>query len=271
MHIRKLESDDALIWKKYRLESLKNHPENYLSALEEEQLYTDEQWRKRIQDDEVFGLFEDSELKSLVCFSVLQSLKSNHKGEIWGVYTDPSSRGKGYSSLLLQHVIDYAKTKVDYLSLTCTTTNTGAYHIYQKLGFTLYGTETKAIKVGSKFFDEYLMTIELKRQPKLMADFQQKEKSDNPTLHRFSLLKGHLHKNGSDTKAMFKDCIYHDVETSSIWQTFIYYVRLVCYYLFNAGRYQELDDALSKLTGDETQKLKQGLESEDIQAYMLGC
>jgi hypothetical protein len=56
----------------------------------------------------------------------LSRLKCNHVGEIWGVYTIPTARGKGYSIKLLQHLLADAKQKVVHCILTCTTINKGA-------------------------------------------------------------------------------------------------------------------------------------------------
>lgn len=160
MQIRQLGINDALLWKKYRLEALKLHPENYLSSYEEEILLTDEDWKKRITQHEIFGLFKGVQLVATVCFSVMERYKNKHKGEIWGVYTLASERGQGYSICLMQHVLRHAQKKVKLCLLTCTTTNVVAFHIYQKLGFKVYGIEPKSIQVGKDFFDENLMILQ---------------------------------------------------------------------------------------------------------------
>jgi ribosomal protein S18 acetylase RimI-like enzyme len=283
MQIRKLEPNDAMVWKKLRLESLVKHPENYLSAIEEESLLTDEDWQQRIAQNDVYGLFEDKQLVSIASMKTMSRLKCSHVGEIWGVYTIPDARGKGYSSQLLKHLLTDAKHKVDHCILTCTTTNQGAFHIYQKLGFRVYGIDNKAIKVGENYYDEYMMTLEWSPVPKKTLEdkekyfqyIQSKPRLSNHELHstlnRFSLLKTNLSSNGRDIPRLFKDCIVHDVSGGRIWQTMVYYIRLLGYYLFNMGRYHEMSNLLSTLNPEQNQQLKMGLQTDDIHSYMIKC
>lgn len=167
----------------------------------------------------------------------------------------------------MQHVLEYAKDKVQQCILTCTTTNSSAFNLYQKLGFNLYGTDNQSIKVNNTFYDEYLMVKDFNTRAQR---FTVTDTPKNPTLHRFSLLKNQLGKS-PDIKQLLKDCIYHDISGPFIWQTIIHYIRLICYYLFNTGRYYEMGILLSTLNKEESRQLKFGLDTNDINDYMLSC
>jgi ribosomal protein S18 acetylase RimI-like enzyme len=161
VEIKQLTPNDFKKWRDLRLESLQNHPENYLSSFEEESKRTDEEWQNVLANNFIVGMFFNSELISIVSLTISPRFKSQHKGEIWGVYTHPNHRGKGCAAKLIRHVINETKNKLHQYILTCTTTNTGAFKIYQQLGFVVYGTESKSIKVKNKYYDEYLMVLDL--------------------------------------------------------------------------------------------------------------
>lgn len=55
----------------------------------------------------------------------------------------------------------------------------------------------------------------------------------------------------------FKDCIYHDA-VNNIWQTILYYLRVIGYYL-HFGRFYELNLALTELSQQEIQNINQTL------------
>jgi ribosomal protein S18 acetylase RimI-like enzyme len=267
INIRKLLPSEALLWKKYRIEALQNHPENYLASSDDELKLSDADWEKRITDNEIFGLFEESCLMSMLAFTILPQEKSQHIGEIWAVYTLPDARGKGYLTQLMEHVLDYEKDRVDHFRLACNTLNIGAFRIYQKLGFTVYGTERKAVKINDTFYDEYLMCRDKERQPQPVSN----PVPQNPTVERFFKLKTDLGNHSQHIQKLFKDCIYHDVSLGSLWQSMVYCFRMLCYYVFNTGRYHDLELLISTLSPQENAQLKQSLNMNDISSYMLSC
>lgn len=160
MDIRLLSQSDASLWKSIRLESLLNYPENYLSSFEEERLRSDKQWEEVIENNQIYGLFKDTQLASIVSLSPKTTYKHQHKGEIWGVYTRPQFQCKGLAYQLLAYVLEQAEKYLELCYLNCTTSNQGAYRIYQKLGFETYGIELKSIFVNQQYYDEYLMAID---------------------------------------------------------------------------------------------------------------
>ncbi len=77
------------------------------------------------------------------------------------MYTLPEYRGQGVGSKLIQHLINYVKDQVSQIHLMCVTTNINAIKLYQKYGFSIYGTEPRALKFQDQYYDEHLMILEL--------------------------------------------------------------------------------------------------------------
>jgi ribosomal protein S18 acetylase RimI-like enzyme len=161
MKIRILKQEDWKIWKSFRLEALKNSPENFGSSYEEELNWSDSDFQNALTKSDIFGAFIDNSPASCAGFYSLNSVKTKHRGFIWGMYTRPEYRGQGIASALIQTIINYANSRVTQLHLTCVTNNLGAVTFYKKHGFKVYGTEPNALKIGDKFFDEYLMALDL--------------------------------------------------------------------------------------------------------------
>ena len=62
----------------------------------------------------------------------------------------------------MDHLITYARNRVELLQLTVVTTNPRALRFYRRIGFSIYGTEQRALKQGEQYFDEFLMVKFLK-------------------------------------------------------------------------------------------------------------
>jgi ribosomal protein S18 acetylase RimI-like enzyme len=156
-----LTQKDWEIWKQFRLDALKNSPENFGSSYEEELNWPDSDFQNELIKSDIFGAFIDDSLVCCAGFYILDSLKTKHRGIIWGMYTKPEYRHQGVASTLIQTIINHSMSRVSQLHLTCVTSNLGAVAFYQKQGFKIYGTEPRALKIGDAFFDEHLMLLEL--------------------------------------------------------------------------------------------------------------
>ena len=161
MKITILTQKDWEIWKQFRLDALKNSPENFGSSYEEELNWPDSDFQNELIKSDIFGAFIDDSLVCCAGFYILDSLKTKHRGIIWGMYTKPEYRKQGVANTLIQAIIDHAMSRVSQLHLTCVTSNLGAVTFYKKLGFKIYGTEPRALKIGDTFFDEHFMLLEL--------------------------------------------------------------------------------------------------------------
>jgi ribosomal protein S18 acetylase RimI-like enzyme len=159
--IRYLKEKDWETWKAFRLEALQNNPESFSSSYEDEVTWPDSMFQDSLTKNHIFGVFVHDVLVAGGGFYALTASKTKHRGVVWGVYTQPAYRGKGYARLLLKEIIADAKKHVSQLHLSCITTNAPAITLYKQLGFRIYAQEPKSLKVGDQFFDDYLMVLDI--------------------------------------------------------------------------------------------------------------
>ncbi len=161
MEIKLLTENDWLSWKNIRLEALKNTPEAFGSSFEEESNLSDKDFQQTLNKNNVFGAFKHDGLVGCAAFAYLHTIKTKHRGIVWGMYIKPKYRGEGVADSLLKTVILFAKNKVMQLHLACVANNIHAVKFYQKNGFEIYGKEPRALKIDTQYYDELLMVLML--------------------------------------------------------------------------------------------------------------
>ena len=159
---RLLTPEDWQAWKAIRLEAIKTVPEAFKMSYEEEKEFSDETFRKGLAENDIFGAFDNNKLVGTAGFYIYKNLKMQHRGGMFGMYVEPLYRQRGVASMLIQKLIDHASHKVIQLHCSVATENIIATELYKKNGFSIYGTEPRALKVGDKFYDEHLMVLEFK-------------------------------------------------------------------------------------------------------------
>ncbi len=99
----------------------------------------------------------------MVYFRREEGLKNRHKGRILSMYVQPESRGQGLGKALLQEVTAQVKqlVGVEQLHLTVVTTNVAARSLYHSMGFEVYGTIQRALKMDEQYWDEEQMVLHL--------------------------------------------------------------------------------------------------------------
>jgi ribosomal protein S18 acetylase RimI-like enzyme len=160
--IHRLSRVDSEEFRSIRLEALKNFPEAFGSTYEREAAEPISFFGDRLERNAVFGARRDGTLTGIVGFGRMTGPKDAHKGFVWGMYVRPAFQGSKAASLLMEHLITYARNRVESLQLTVVTTNPRALRFYQRIGFSIYGIEQRALKHGEQYFDEFLMVKFLK-------------------------------------------------------------------------------------------------------------
>ena len=163
MNSRFLTTADAEAYRKLRLEGLQNNPEAFGSSFEEEKEYPIELFAGRFesQGSYTLGVFDHEELVGVATLVQESKLKLKHKAGIFAVYVSPGMRGLGIGKRLMVDAINKAKELkgVEQLILTVVSTNASAKNLYSSLGFEVFGTEQKALKIGQQYFDEDYMVL----------------------------------------------------------------------------------------------------------------
>ncbi len=162
MFVRKLtEEDGEALWA-LRLRALTDNPEAFAATYEETLATGKERLVEGLRKDEAFyvGAFEIG-LIGMVFFRREEGRKNRHKGRILSMYVQSVSRGQGVGKALLQEVITQAKQLggVEQLHLTVVIANTAARSLYRSMGFEVYGTIQRALKLDQQYWDEEQMVL----------------------------------------------------------------------------------------------------------------
>lgn len=154
MEVRRLTEEDAEIYREIRLEALEHHPEAFQATYESVADLPLDAYRQRLRRYALFGGFIDGKLCGFVGFFPLKNPKISHKGLMWGMYVDEGSRGSGLAQKMVEAVLDHAREHVEQVLLSVIAGNDRAQRFYEKMGFELYGTERRALKLGDRYYDE---------------------------------------------------------------------------------------------------------------------
>jgi ribosomal protein S18 acetylase RimI-like enzyme len=166
MEIQFLTHDHAGEWLRLRIEALERDPEAFSASLEEYRALSLEEVKRRLWSNSgafVVGTFEDRRLIGMAGFYREQGTKSSHKGRVWGVYLTPHARGVGVSKKMMRTLLDRARAikGMDQVLLSVAVTQIPAIRLYRSLGFELYGTEPRALRIADRYIDEHYMLLRL--------------------------------------------------------------------------------------------------------------
>ncbi|WP_449620329.1 N-acetyltransferase family protein [Robertmurraya sp. Marseille-Q9965] len=166
MEMKMLESEFAEQYREIRLTALQTNPESFSASYEEESLYPLERFITRLENSHAFtfGAFKEERLVGVVTLVLEQSVKLNHRANIYAMYVLPDYRSNGIGKRLMEQAIEKAK-EIDYIEqiyLTVVASNVPAKKLYQSLGFEVFGLDKRALRVEDTYFDEELMVLHLK-------------------------------------------------------------------------------------------------------------
>ena len=167
IYIRRLEIKDVDAYFALRLQGLQEDATSFASTYSEEKetglSFFSKVLRRRDNDNVMFGAFIQHQLVGVIGIFREDKIKVHHKGNIWGMYVDGPYRRKGIARKLLDTAIAHAKDPMQclILYLTVEAANAGARHLYESVGFTAWGTEPYALRMGDKLYDEVHMALVL--------------------------------------------------------------------------------------------------------------
>jgi RimJ/RimL family protein N-acetyltransferase len=157
--VRRLSSQEADAFRSIRLESLQQDPEAFGSTFETELNESRKNFLERFDRSTLFGGFVGANLMAIVGFYHLEGPKIGHKAVLWGMYVRPEARGTGLATALIGSLIEHAREHVEQIQLTVVSSNPRARRFYQRMGFSEYGLEKKALRYNGVYFDEVLMVM----------------------------------------------------------------------------------------------------------------
>lgn len=160
---------DLACFVKLRSDALQTHPPAFGQSPEEFSLLPEETCKDRLSDngrgDFVLGarLVGGGDLVGMAGVYHERGKRFAHRANVWGVYVREDHRGQGLGKALMKALIEKVERQksAEILLLTVVTDNHSAVRMYEQLGFKVYGTDARAMKVSGVYYDEYLMRRQL--------------------------------------------------------------------------------------------------------------
>jgi ribosomal protein S18 acetylase RimI-like enzyme len=148
-------------WRDVRLEAVRLHPEAFGGSFEEEKQSSEEDWRRGLRQRTALAYREHGAISGIAVYAQAAAMKVRHRANLYSMYVRPQARGRGAGGALVQAVLSEARGRVLQVHVNVVTTNDRARRLYERHGFTIYGTEPRALRVEDSFYDEYLMVCRL--------------------------------------------------------------------------------------------------------------
>ena len=163
MEIRELGPQDAETYFQIRLEALSKNPEAFGSSYEEERKESADKYKDRFQatDSFTYGAFTNTKLAGVITLLTEKRMKLRHRSTIVAMYVTSDMRRNGIAKALMNEAINKARTLdgIEQIYLTVVSSNHAAKKLYTSLGFEVYGTEKRALKIDQTYLDEDLMVL----------------------------------------------------------------------------------------------------------------
>ncbi|HET7463097.1 MAG TPA: GNAT family N-acetyltransferase [Longimicrobium sp.] len=157
VEVRRLVPSDAAAYRALRLEGFAAHPLEFRYSPADEAAISLAETERRLAESFVVGVFADGVLGGTGGWTRFGGEKLRHKGLLWGMYVQPRLRGTGAADRIVRAIVDDARGQVELLLLTAAAPNERARRLYERHGFTVYGTEPMAVRSDDAYIDEVLM------------------------------------------------------------------------------------------------------------------
>jgi ribosomal protein S18 acetylase RimI-like enzyme len=168
IEIRRLTPADAVAYRQLMLEAYQSHPEAFTSSVEERAALPLSWWASRLAEatlapEVVFAGFDGGRLAGVVGIAFESREKVRHKANLFGMYVPVRYRGSGLGRQLIETALNHARQRggIRVVELSVTDDNAEASQLYQRCGFTSYGLEPLAVRVGDRFVAKRHMYCEL--------------------------------------------------------------------------------------------------------------
>lgn len=152
---------DAVQYRELRLVALEESPTSFSADLQINRNLPMSHWENRLRPDlhgTIFFAEHASQLIGMTGVRLGESSKTKHAALIISVFVRPEWRGLHIAERLIESGCEWARERgAEMVKLAVVTTNTSAVRCYERCGFTVYGTEPRAILYEGMYYDEYLM------------------------------------------------------------------------------------------------------------------
>lgn len=167
--VRELRVADLDAYKALRDHALAHHEEAFTSDAPTEALRSAASYTRRLGGDGAaggftLGAFRGDALVGAITLERDARTKVRHVGHIVGTMVHADEMRRGVGRALLDALIERAAAdaELQQLTLTVTAGNAPAERLYARAGFTVFGTQPGAIRIGGRAYDKHHMLLQLK-------------------------------------------------------------------------------------------------------------
>ena len=160
--IREAKPGDAIQFRELRLYALQESPTAFSADYQRNLSHPPQYWEDMLtlQADESTIFLADDEHQVVGMTGITRggTPKTRHSTTIWGVYVRPGWRGLHIAEKLIKSCFTWARSrKIVSAKLGVTATNVSAIRCYERCGFSITGTEPRAVYYEGQYHDFYLM------------------------------------------------------------------------------------------------------------------
>ena len=103
------------------------------------------------------------ELVGILGLAPDRHVKARHKLGLWGLFVAHEHRQRGVADALLAAAVERARRLegIEQIQLAVSTRSASAIRLYERHGFSTYGREPRALRVGEVYTDTLLMRLAL--------------------------------------------------------------------------------------------------------------
>ena len=164
--VRTLTGQDALAFRRLRLEGLGEAPSAFHDTLAEATERTIEEWQADLDEPDAFtlgALTPERELCGTVGCRRPRRARERHKATLGGLYVAPGRRRQGVGGSLVAAAIDLARLwpGVEQVNLVLVSGNDDARALYVDRGFGLWGLERRGGLYQGHYVDLEFMGLRL--------------------------------------------------------------------------------------------------------------
>jgi ribosomal protein S18 acetylase RimI-like enzyme len=149
-----------------RLEALRSEPAAYSSSYAETIAWPDEEWRRRLANDQSMVLLASTQTRPI---GMVGGYLGSDEGDesvavVFGMYVTSEHRGRGVGRLLLTSLIDRlsAFPHISTIRLGVTETQDPARRLYESVGFQVVGKTEEGIVVDGRRYEELIMELRVR-------------------------------------------------------------------------------------------------------------
>jgi RimJ/RimL family protein N-acetyltransferase len=162
--VRTANVEDAAPLLALRLEALAMHPEAFAADVDKTAAEGEKEWVECInkyantKSGAIMIARGRDELIGMSGIVRGHWPKTQHCGNLWGVYVKPDWRGYKIGEAIVTGCIEWAiQNNLTVVTLGVTNSNTAAIRCYTRCGFKAYGTAPKAIFYDGTYYDDLMM------------------------------------------------------------------------------------------------------------------